>query len=155
MSSGLKRAATDDLLLEARGLSGEFDKLSQAVAERAGLSTTELLAMDLISRGEPVTAGLLARELRLTTGAITGLIDRLVRAGFAKRVPDPGDRRRVLVRPTARERRIGALYRPLDIRLRRTVAGYSEKDVATLADFIRKLRLAVTETIQTVTRRTD
>jgi DNA-binding MarR family transcriptional regulator len=154
MSSGLKQPTPDDLLVEARGLSAEFDKLSQAVAERAGLSTTELLAMDLISRGEPVSAGFLARELRLTTGAVTGLIDRLERAGFAKRVADPNDRRRVIVRPTAKERRIGAFYRPLDLKLRRTIEGYSSQDVATLTDFIRKLRLAVSGTIDLVTRGT-
>jgi hypothetical protein len=46
----------------------------------------------------PVTAGTLAEAKGLTSGAITGVIDRLERSGFARREPDPGDRRKVLVR---------------------------------------------------------
>jgi DNA-binding MarR family transcriptional regulator len=139
---------------EARGLSAEFDKLSQAVAQHAGLSPIELLAMDLISRGQPVTAGFLAKELRLTTGGVTGLIDRLERAGFAKRAADPNDRRRVVVQPTAKEQRIGALYRPLDASLKRALEGYSQHDLATLTDFVRKLRLAVAGTVQALAHKT-
>jgi DNA-binding MarR family transcriptional regulator len=147
----MKEASAANLLLEARDLSAEFDKLSQAVGQRAGLSPIELLAMDLISRGNPVTAGLLAKELRLTTGGVTGLIDRLERAGFAKRAADPNDRRRVLVRPTAKERRIRELYGPLDIELRRALDDYSKHDLAILADFVRKLRLAVAGTVRSLT----
>jgi DNA-binding MarR family transcriptional regulator len=99
--------------------------------------------MDLISRGRPVTAGSLARELHLTTGAITGLVDRLARAGYARRAPDPSDRRRVLVSATARERRVGELYGPLNANLRKLIQGYSEKDLALLTEFVRALRSVV------------
>ena len=133
------------VLDEARGLSGDFDKLSQAVAERVGLTATELLAMDLISRGSNVTAGDLARELNLTTGAITGLIDRLERGGYARRRADAVDRRRVLVTPTTKEVRVSELYGPLARALRNAVAGYSEAELSTLIDFLRKLRTAVAE----------
>lgn len=153
MSRSLKTAATTELLEQARGLSGDFDKLSQAVSERTGLSPTELLAMDLIGRNGSIGAGQLARDLHLTTGAVTGLIDRLDRAGFARRAADPNDRRRVLVTATARERRIGELYGPLAATLRRTIDGYSEEEAATLIDFIRKLRSVVASTAEAVRRR--
>jgi DNA-binding MarR family transcriptional regulator len=155
MSRGLRAKAASDLLDEARGLSGDFDKLSQAVARRVGLSASELLAMDLISRDGHVTAGQLARELRLTTGAVTGLIDRLERAGFARRAADPGDRRRVLVMATARERRVGELYDPLAANLRRAIDGYSQNDLATLTDFIRKLRSVVADRADKIRRRAE
>ncbi len=145
MSRGLKAAK---LLEEARALSGDFDRLSQVVAERVGLSTTELLAMDLISRNEGISAGQLARELSLTTGAITGLLDRLHRTGLARREADPHDRRRVIVRPTAKEARIAEHYRPLAVAMRRAVDGYSEDDLEMLTEFVRKLRSAVGETIR-------
>jgi DNA-binding MarR family transcriptional regulator len=155
MSRGLRAKAASDLLDEARGLSGDFDKLSQAVAGRVGLSASELLAMDLISRNGQVTAGQLARGLRLTTGAVTGLIDRLERAGFARRAADPGDRRRVLVMATARERRVGELYDPLAANLRRAIGGYSQKDLATLTDFIRKLRSVVADRADSIRLRAE
>ena len=153
MSRGLRAKAVAHLLEEARGLSGDFDKLSQAVSEEVGLSSTELLAMDLISRERQVPAGFLARELSLTTGAITGLVDRLERAGFARRAADPTDRRIVLVTATAKERQVGELYAPLAGALRRTVEGYTEKDLATLTDFIRKLRSAVGGTAEGIRQR--
>ena len=141
-----------DLLAEARSLSGDFDQLSQVVAEEVGLSATELLAMDLISRQSGVTAGTLACELHLTTGAITGLIDRLELAGFARRSADPADRRRVIVAATAKERRIGELYGPLATALPRAVEGYSERDLAALTEFIRRIRAAVANTTEGIRR---
>ena len=141
-----------DLLDGARGLSGDFDQLSQVVSEEVGLSSTELLAMDLISRRGGVTAGMLARHLHLTTGGITGLIDRLERAGFARRSADPTDRRRVIVTATARERRVSDLYGPLAAQLRRAVEGYSEKELATLTEFLRRLRAVVAGTAEDIRR---
>ncbi|HEX5938372.1 MAG TPA: MarR family transcriptional regulator [Actinomycetota bacterium] len=55
-----------------------------------------------------MTAGRLAEESRLTTGAITAVIDRLERAGHVRRLPDPADRRRVLVETTDRFRELAA-----------------------------------------------
>jgi DNA-binding MarR family transcriptional regulator len=146
----MSRHRATELLDEARALSGDFDKLSQAVAERVGLTSTELLAMDLISRGPDVTAGRLATELNLTTGAITGLIDRLERGGYARRHADATDRRRVLVTSTAKEARLSALYSPLSRSLRKTVAGYSDAELSTLIDFLRKLRAAVAESAEAI-----
>lgn len=140
------------LLLEARSLSGDFDALSQAVAGRVGLSATELLAMDLISRDTPVTAGHLAQHLHLTTGAITGLVDRLERAGFVRRRADRDDRRRVLVVPTAKGERIGALFAPLAGALRSAASQYSQKDLELLTGFLAEVRTAVAQTTESVRR---
>jgi Transcriptional regulators len=104
--------------------------------------------MDLISSGKHVTAGQLAEHLHVTTGAITGLIDRLERSGFARRQADPGDRRRVVVVPTRKGDRVGELFGPLAIALRRTTEGYSEKDLLLLTEFIRKMRAAVAGTVE-------
>ena len=144
--------AVQALLDEARALSGDFDRLSEAVAERVGLNPGDLLAMDLISRDEGVTSGQLAEQLQLTSGAITGLVDRLERAGFARRAADPTDRRRVLVRRTAKEQLIADLYRPLAVGLRRRAERYSEKDLALLTDFLRELRAVVGESADHIHR---
>jgi DNA-binding MarR family transcriptional regulator len=150
MSSELKARAVQALLHEARALSGDFDSLSEAVAEQVGLNQTDLLAMDLISRGERVTAGQLAERLHLTSGAITGLIDRLERAGFVRRAADPTDRRRVLVVSTAKEERISKLYGPLASGLRRQAQRYPEKELALLTDFLRDLRAVVAKSVASI-----
>jgi len=68
------------------------------LAERLGLSGTEYRTLELVAQSSgPLTAGRIATLTGLTTGAITGVVDRLERAGFARRVRDTGDRRRVLV----------------------------------------------------------
>lgn len=154
MSRGLRAAATANLLAETRELSGAFDRLSLAVAERLGLSHTDLLAMDLINGDGPVTAGHLATHLHLTTGAITGLIDRLERAGFAKRQAHANDRRRVVVAPTAKGERLSELFAPLATALRRATDDYSDKDLAMLIEFLGIMRTAVAATVDSIRQST-
>jgi DNA-binding MarR family transcriptional regulator len=76
------------------------DFLDQAAADYLGINRTDANAIDVIDRYGRITAGELARELRLSTGAITAVVDRLERAGYARRVADPDDRRRVLLEIT-------------------------------------------------------
>ena len=63
----------------------------QAAAARYGLGISEMKALDVLMREGPQTAGALAGKLNLTTGAITGVIDRLERRSIATRRPDPSD----------------------------------------------------------------
>lgn len=89
---------------------------TNAVASRIGLSATEFEAMDIISRYQPMTAGKLAQYCGLTTGAITGLVDRLERAGFVERERDSQDRRRVYIKPienAERSQKVRQLYTPI------------------------------------------
>jgi len=74
------------------------------VAGEMGLSATDEKCLDFASRANgPLTAGRLAELSGLSTGAVTGVIDRLERAGFVRRVRDPHDRRKVLVELTPTE----------------------------------------------------
>lgn len=89
---------------------------TNAVADKIGLSATEFESMDIISRNQPISAGKLAIECGLTTGAITGIVDRLERAGLVRRLHDPKDRRRVLLDPIddfEKSKRICDLYGPM------------------------------------------
>ena len=74
--------------------------MDEKAAEYLGLNRTDANAIDVIDQHGRITAGDLARALRLTTGAVTTVVDRLERAGFARRVADAGDRRRVLIEVT-------------------------------------------------------
>jgi DNA-binding MarR family transcriptional regulator len=69
-----------------------------AIADRLGLNASDHKCADLIcNETGPITAGRLAEITGLSTGAITGVVDRLEKAGFVSRVPDANDRRRVVV----------------------------------------------------------
>ncbi len=95
-----KRQIFDELIYEVRRSQNATDRFDQAVADAIGLNRTDMRCLDVIQREGPVPAGRLAEETGLTTGAITTVLDRLERGGFARRVRDPGDRRRVLVEVT-------------------------------------------------------
>lgn len=82
-----------------RELSARTLMFHAAIAERVGLSATEHKALDLLSRSGSLTAGQLAEVTGLTTGAITGLIDRLEKVGFVRRERDSSDRRKVVIHP--------------------------------------------------------
>src|ERR1700761_3513288 len=80
-----------------------------------GLSATGRECLDLLCRG-PVTAGEIASFTGLTTRAVTGIIDRLEKAGYAERVSDQRDRRRTLVARKANNRLdkvLPAIFGPL------------------------------------------
>ena len=82
---------------ESGNLDDAFDNLA---AERLGVSETDLHCLNIVENAGGVTAGELAAQSGLTTGAVTGVIDRLEKKGFARRVSDPADRRRVKVEVT-------------------------------------------------------
>jgi DNA-binding MarR family transcriptional regulator len=92
---------------------------SEQMALQLGVSTTDLECLDFVASGGGVTAGSLATRTGLTTGAITGAIDRLERAGLVERRKDDTDRRKVIVAEKS------ATWRahPSSARMRRTVAG--------------------------------
>lgn len=70
-----------------------------AIAEHVGLNITDHKCLDILMDRGPLTAGQLAETTGLTTGAVTGVIDRLEKAGYVQRGNDPSDRRRVIVQP--------------------------------------------------------
>ena len=87
----------------------------------------------------PRTAGELARATGLSSGAITGLIDRLERAGYVARESDPTDRRRVVVRVRPESlTALNALYAPLQAASEDLNAGYSDEDLALIAGFMER-----------------
>jgi len=88
----------DAISMRMREISGLSVIYSQAMASRLGISSNDLECLNLVALGSSdVTAGALAKATRLTSGAITGVIDRLETAGFVKRSRNGADRRKVTV----------------------------------------------------------
>ena len=128
---------------EARQFSTATILLHAAIAERLGLNITDHKAADLLMRRGPMTAGELADHTGLTSGAVTGIIDRLEKAGFARRENDPHDRRRVIVRIAMKpdlERKMGQLFGPLADATAKLASSYSDRDLALILDFMRRAR---------------
>jgi DNA-binding MarR family transcriptional regulator len=142
MSTMKKKAAVLQALgLEMRRMSAQGVLLSNAVAEHAGLSSSDLECLDFIVMGgaDAITAGRLAASTGLTSGAVTGLIDRLEKAGYVRRESDPADRRKVRVVPVdAAIQRLSAYYAPLAGRTEALWAEYTQEQLATILDFARR-----------------
>ena len=125
------------LLLAGRALSAATIMFHQAVADRLGLNPTDHKCADFLWTRGPMTAGELAELTGLTTGAITGVIDRLERGGFVRREDDPGDRRRVVVRAVPKRlRQIGRLFEDVAARMAELSARYTDAELAVILDFM-------------------
>jgi len=117
------------------------DIADQVVADFLGLNRTDTRCLDIIERLDGVSAGRLAAEAGLSTGAVTTVLDRLERAGYARRVPDPGDRRRVLVELTPGARRqLRELFAPLADGTVRQLEAYTTDQISLVRDFMRDHR---------------
>ncbi len=114
MQPGSKRALIDDVVAAFRESGNQDDALDNLAAAHLGVNRTDLHCLNAIESAGGLTAGQLATAVGLTTGAVTGVIDRLDRAGYARRVADPSDRRRVKVEVTpAFYERAGAIWGPI------------------------------------------
>ncbi|MFC9972405.1 MarR family transcriptional regulator [Spirillospora sp. NPDC127200] len=118
--------------LDAVGLHG------MAGAEAVGLQSTEWYALSQISMAGGLAPGELAARCGLTTGATTRLIDRLERAGYVRRTPDPSDRRKVTVEPVADAfAEIERAVAPARRRIADVLARYTPEQQDLLFDYFR------------------
>ncbi|MGE5802590.1 MAG: MarR family transcriptional regulator, partial [Gemmatimonadota bacterium] len=124
-----------------RDLSTETVLLHQSIADRLGLNPTDHKALGLLlDAGEPLTPGQLAQRTGLTTGAVTGIVDRLERAGFVRRKRSPADRRQVSIEINLDKvrRHVFPVFEELAKRMHALAASYSQRDLATILDFVEK-----------------
>ena len=119
----------------------------QAIADRLGMHLTDHKCAEILLRTGPITAGDLAQRTGLTTGAITGVIDRLEKAGFVRRAKDPADRRRVVIEPAPKriEKEIGPLFDSIGRTMGEVCSRYNARELATIADFIARARECIFE----------
>ena len=110
----------------------------QAIAESAGLSGTDHKFIDLFFQHGSMTAGKLAKLTGLTTGATTGVIDRLEKKKLVRRERNPNDRRQVLVVLNEKEaqEKIGPAFKHMQEGLESLYQGFSESDLAIVEEFM-------------------
>jgi DNA-binding MarR family transcriptional regulator len=137
-----KQEETIQAIIEKRReMSTETIVFHQNVADVLGLHITDHKCLDLIRQYGAMPAGRLAELTGLTTGAVTGIIDRLEKAGFVRRTNDPKDRRRTIIEPVRNkkwERKIEAIFIPFHERMRKLLSSYSDSELAFLLDVLTK-----------------
>lgn len=113
------------------------DLFDETMAHFLGINRTDGRCLDIIDRHGKVSAGHLANESGLTTGAVTAVIDRLETAGYVQRVRDMSDRRKVWVEPTEAMKaitgRIFSIYRRTGPAM---MQRFSEEQVKAIMEFL-------------------
>jgi DNA-binding MarR family transcriptional regulator len=123
--------------LEVRRSQNRTDAYDEAVAEAIGINRTDHRCLDILEQEGGATAGRLAELMGLTTGAVTTVLDRLERAGLARRVRDESDRRRVHVVLTEKAGEVlWPFYEPLQRLGEELYSRYSDDELALLLGFL-------------------
>ncbi|WP_329488315.1 MarR family transcriptional regulator [Kitasatospora sp. NBC_01246] len=127
----------------------------QDIAARLGLNVTDLTCLGFVIEaamaGEPLAAGDLAERAQLTTGAVTGVLNRLEKSGYARREADPADRRRVrVVMEDSAQARILQVYGPMYERFGRLFADYTPDEIAVLADWFTRAKALMRESLDEI-----
>ena len=126
-----------NLLRIRQNVEDEFD---EAAAARLGISRTGMRCLDILEREGRMTAGHLAEAAGLTTGGVTAVLDQLERAGYARRVRDEDDRRKVMVeidRDAMGRSGAAEIWGPLGDEAERLIAGLSDAELRTVTEFVR------------------
>lgn len=127
-------------------------QMHEAVARKAGLSGTDHKYLGFLMEKGQMTAGELANLTGLTTGAITGLIDRLEKKNLVQRKFAEGDRRKILVEPNTEN--IMALFVPLYQKFRREseelIASFSNDESKIIENYLTKAIEIMNETTDTL-----
>lgn len=112
----------------------------EAIAARLGLNATDYRCLEVILRSGQMTAKALAVELRLTTGAITGIVDHLESAGYVERLENPSDRRSVIVRPCVTQKeldkKLGDAISSYRAAMSKVFERYDARQTAAIVDFL-------------------
>jgi DNA-binding MarR family transcriptional regulator len=137
-----RKETIQNIVDKFREMSTDAVMFHQALADELGLYIADHKCMDIIHRFGAMPAGRLGEMTGLTTGAITGMIDRLEKAGYVRRTNDPKDRRKTIVEPIRNrklERKIEMIFTPLHERMHRFLSSYSDSELSFLLDAMSKL----------------
>lgn len=133
--------------LLGRELSDATLRLHHTIAQKAGLSGTDHKYLGILARLGPMTAGELGRHSGLSSGAVTGLIDRLEAKELVYRQADAEDRRKTLVVPNPAKIKtlLGAASAALERRIVSHAGTLSPRDAAVVEKYLRETIVILNE----------
>lgn len=136
-----RRRATVALKESLRDLRNQLSLLNHQVSAHLALKDVDLDCLELIARYGPLSPSALARRAGLHPATMTGILDRLQKGGWIVRERDPegADRRAVAVRAVrGRNAELFRLYAGMNTAMDDLCAGYSEEELALIAEFLRR-----------------
>ena len=135
----------DKIVLEIRKFIASAIFFNAQAADKVGLSLTDMQMIHMLQLYGPATPGRLATWTGLSTGGVTVALDRLQKAGYVRREPNPADRRSLIVTlAPVRNRKLSAMYGEVESETRRLLATLPSGDLAAVIRFFETLRSAGT-----------
>jgi DNA-binding MarR family transcriptional regulator len=148
-----RRRLTTTVKESLRALNLQLALLNHQVSGRLALKDVDLDCLDLITQHGPLSPSALARYAGLHPATLTGVLDRLERAGWIARDRHPSDRRAVTLRVLPdRGAEIFRLYAGMNGRMDRICGRYTEAELDVIADFLRRTTTAGTEATDDLSR---
>jgi len=148
MSKNIKK----DLLLQFRAVSRQYSDASifmhEAIARKAGLSGADHKYLGLILQYNSITAGEISKLTGLTTGAVTGLIDRLEKRELIKRQFIKEDRRKVIIVPNIENsmKLLKPFFDELQEKTTALLSTFSEEQIQTIKRYFTEATAIMNET---------
>jgi DNA-binding MarR family transcriptional regulator len=143
-----RRRLTSSVKAELRDLNIQFSLLNRRLGTCVNLKDVDWDCLDLINRIGPLAPSNLAAQTGLHPATLTGILDRLQRAGWITRERDPEavDRRAVIIRANRdRNSELFRLFAPMNTRMDVLCADYSEAELELFAGFLRRITSAGSE----------
>jgi len=121
----------------------------EAIASKLGLNATDYRCLEFTVRKGPMTAKALAEEVHLTTGAITGIVDHLEKAGYVERLENPKDRRSIIINPLITQKelheKLGNIMDSYRDAIAELFKRFDANQIAAIVDFLREFVIILKE----------
>jgi DNA-binding MarR family transcriptional regulator len=134
-----RQRSTAEIRDSIRALRIQLSLLNYRVGSELKLKDVDLDCFDILDAYGPLSPSALAQRAGLHPATMTGILDRLERGGWVVRERDPSDRRAVIVRTQRGSyAKLLRLYAGLNRSMNKLLAGYSDSELAVIADFLRR-----------------
>jgi DNA-binding MarR family transcriptional regulator len=139
MSTRKRSELVQAMVQEVRRFLASGILFNEKVAGELGLNGTDLQLLNLLELQGSATPGDLARWSSLTTGGVTVAVDRLEKAGFVKREPNPKDRRSNIIRPVPKRLLdLYLIYKSKGELVVNALSGFNDRELQTIMNFLKR-----------------
>ena len=141
-----------------RELSTAVITFHEAVSRQLGMSAAERKVLSVLAEMGVTTPSKLAGATGLSTGAITGIVDRLEKAGYAQREPNPDDRRSLLIRPLQLARLqslLAPMFQSLTESMNKLAREYTPEQLDLIQNYLARTTVVLKQETEKLSRRED